>query len=107
MGKKLLVLGGKADTLVPAALASGFVQSVRREVTQVGGALFGTGAGIREVLYEGVGHEFTEAMVEEVRGFVRERVREVEGKGSRKGGYGGSGYTYQYGGKVNGESSHL
>ncbi|KAF8458160.1 hypothetical protein BGX38DRAFT_650332 [Terfezia claveryi] len=78
-GKKLLVLSGKQDRLVPAELASGFVQSVRKEVQQVGGALFGTGAGIREVLFEGAGHEFTEGMVVEVRGFVRERMREVGG----------------------------
>ncbi|RPB21262.1 hypothetical protein L211DRAFT_851626 [Terfezia boudieri ATCC MYA-4762] len=97
-GKKLLVLSGKQDRLVPAELASGFVQSVRKGVQQVGRALFGTGAGIREVLFEGVGHEFTEGMAVEVRGFVRERMREV-GPVSMG--------TYGSGGKVNGAVCHL
>ena len=107
-GKKLLVLSGKQDTLVPAELASGFVQNVKREVTQVGGALFGTGAGIREVLFEGVGHEFTEEMAEEVRGFVRERMGEVAGKGGKAGYTGMNGFG-GYAGKVDGgiSLSHL
>lgn len=81
VGKKLLVLSGREDKLVPAELARGFVEGVRREAESVGGELFGTGAGIREVVFEGVGHEFTEGMAEEVRAFVGERVREAGGWG--------------------------
>ncbi|KAF8427000.1 hypothetical protein EV426DRAFT_530095 [Tirmania nivea] len=76
-GKKLLVLSGREDKVVPAELARGFVERVRRAVEEVGGVLFGTGAGIREVVFEGVGHEFTEGMAREVREFVRERVQEA------------------------------
>ena len=84
MGKKLLVLSGKEDKLVPAELARGFVERVRREVVHVGGVLFGTGAAIREVVFDGVGHEFSEGMVQEVRGFVRERVKEAEAEAQRE-----------------------
>jgi len=84
MGKKLLVLSGKEDKLVPAELARGFVERVRREVVHVGGVFFGTGAAIREVVFDGVGHEFSEGMVQEVRGFVRERVKEAEAEAQRE-----------------------
>ena len=52
-GKKILVLGGKKDRLVPPELGRAFIEGVRREAEQVGGELYGTGTGIREVLFEG------------------------------------------------------
>ena len=74
-GKKLLILSGGADKLVPPEHSRGFIESLRREIDQ--GELKGTKAAVREVVYDGVGHEFTLEMAEEVRRFVRDRVVEA------------------------------
>ncbi|KAF8456441.1 hypothetical protein BDZ91DRAFT_786210 [Kalaharituber pfeilii] len=68
-GKKLLVLSGKEDKLVPPRFSKGFLDRVR-EGMKDGEELAGTGAEVKEVVFEGVGHEFGEGMGSEVRRFV-------------------------------------
>ncbi|KAG6853967.1 hypothetical protein C0991_012114 [Blastosporella zonata] len=60
LGKKILVLSGAADTLVPWEASKGFVTKLD----------VGSG-GLKKVsVYEGVGHECTDGMVKEMASFI-------------------------------------
>ncbi|OBT87503.1 hypothetical protein VE02_03609 [Pseudogymnoascus sp. 03VT05] len=77
-GKSVLVCSGGADKLVPYKASEPFLGWLK-EATGRGGWWEG-GMGVRDVVYEGAGHEFTEAMVGDAVGFV---VGVMEGKGER------------------------
>lgn len=61
-GKRLLVLSGEADKLVPWEASRGFVEKVELKA-----------GGVKKVsVYAGVGHECTDDMVQEMAGFIAE-----------------------------------
>ncbi|KIK46012.1 hypothetical protein CY34DRAFT_463591 [Suillus luteus UH-Slu-Lm8-n1] len=61
-GKKVLVLSGKEDKLVPWAASAEFVEGLE----------VGDGGVKRVVVEEGAGHEWTEGMLKEANKFMRE-----------------------------------
>lgn len=85
-GKVVLVCSGGADRLVPYAASAPFVGFLKEAVRE--GGWWGGGMDVRDVVYEGVGHEVSEGMVGDCVGFV---VEVLEGKGGRGGDERGAG----------------
>ena len=64
LGKKILVLSGKEDLLVPWSASEGFVNAL-----EVGSK------GVKKVVVqEGVGHACTKEMVDEAAAFIRQHL---------------------------------
>ncbi|KAF3932733.1 hypothetical protein ABW19_dt0204889 [Dactylella cylindrospora] len=72
-GKKVLVLSGAADKLVPYACSKPFLELLKSEGQGI--------VDVRDIAYEGVGHDCTEKMVAELVGFVSDFLN--QGTGSR------------------------
>ncbi|OBT92392.1 hypothetical protein VE01_09266 [Pseudogymnoascus verrucosus] len=79
-GKSVLVCSGGADKLVPYKASEPFLGWLKEAVGR--GGWWEGGMGVRDVVYEGAGHEFTEAMVKDSVKFV---VELMEGRGVEKG----------------------
>ncbi|KAI5801090.1 Alpha/Beta hydrolase protein [Pyronema domesticum] len=71
-GKKVLTLSGGADKLVPYACNEEFLRELKEK----------SGVEVKDIVYEGIGHECTPTMVEELAKWVNEVV--VAGSGIRE-----------------------
>ncbi|KFY40637.1 hypothetical protein V495_05330 [Pseudogymnoascus sp. VKM F-4514 (FW-929)] len=80
-GKSVLVCSGGADKLVPYKASEPLLGWLKGAVAK--GGWWEGGMGVKDVVYEGAGHEFTEAMVGDSVKFVVELME--GGKGSEKG----------------------
>ena len=78
--KKVVVLSGKADKLVPYKFTEPFVTFLD-EAVKTGGWWEG-GMGLRNIAFDGVGHEMSGGMVDECVRFTREFMGVEEGSGS-------------------------
>ena len=67
-GKKLLLLSGGADTLVPHKNSEGFVRVLEE-----------LGVDVKDMVFESVGHKFAAPMVEPAVEFLVKAVRDEEG----------------------------
>ncbi|OBT60914.1 hypothetical protein VE03_10822 [Pseudogymnoascus sp. 23342-1-I1] len=67
-GKSVLVCSGKADKLVPYKASEPFLEWLK--VATARGGWWEGGMGVRDLVYEGAGHEFTPAMVDDAAEFV-------------------------------------
>jgi hypothetical protein len=76
-GKRLLVLSGGADKLVGYQFAEPFLGWIKR-ASGKGGWFEDGGLYLRDVVFEGVGHEVPPGMVEEMLPFVNETMDEIE-----------------------------
>lgn len=77
-GKNVLVLSGAADKLVPYKFTEPFVRFLE-EAVKKGGWWEEAGIKLRNVAYEGVGHEVVGGMVEECVRWVNEIMKGEEG----------------------------
>jgi len=75
-GKKLLILSGGADKLVPYDSSKPFLDWLKTEKPILqDGKESSMVVNMRDVVYEGVGHECTEEMVEELVTFVLDAIK--------------------------------
>lgn len=82
-GKSVLVCSGGADKLVPYKASEPFMGWLKGAVAR--GGWWEGGMRVKDVVYEGAGHEFTEAMARDCTVFVVDLMEGKGEEGSEKG----------------------
>lgn len=82
-GKSVLVCSGGADKLVPYKASEPFMGFLKTAVGK--GGWWEGGMRVEDLVYEGAGHEFTEAMVRDAVKFVVDLMEGGKGEGGEKG----------------------
>ncbi|KAF1813398.1 hypothetical protein P152DRAFT_394832 [Eremomyces bilateralis CBS 781.70] len=82
-GKRIQILSGGSDKLVPYECAKPFLDYFKGAVGPKGWARH-TGVYVEDLVFKGVGHEFTAGMAEEAARFVMESMMAAEERGEGK-----------------------
>lgn len=77
-GKKLLILSGGADKLVPYHRGEPFLTWMKKAISP-GGWFADGGITLEDIIFEGVGHEVTPPMIEQAIRFIGESLSAGEG----------------------------
>lgn len=78
-GKRVLNLSGSADKLVPYKCGEAFIQWLRAAAAP--GSWFANGINLEDIVFDGVGHQMSPAMVKEAIRFIEETLQDHLGKG--------------------------
>jgi pimeloyl-ACP methyl ester carboxylesterase len=82
-GKRILNLAGGADKLVPYKCGEPFLEWLKKSTAKEG--WFGDGDfSIKDIVFEGVGHEMSPGMAKELNMFVAETLEQLSSESTRK-----------------------
>ncbi|MCJ1326387.1 hypothetical protein MMC10_003051 [Thelotrema lepadinum] len=80
-GKRILNLSGKEDKLVPYAQSQPFLDWLKNATCDGPLGWFGNSEIVlRDLIFDGVGHAMTPAMVDEAINFIAESLEQIEGR---------------------------